>query len=152
MALSAICTAAAFSLMIHGLCTPAAGVSYYWIRFVLVVQGRIFRARRPPARATDRTDSRFTMSIERHEPPSSSSSEEACSSTSKDKPYYDQLSSLYHCLDPALVPQLEQAIVYGEVRAFREASELCEKLLSDFHHHPVIAIEHAQLLWRHWAL
>ena len=107
-----------------------------------------------PARASapgDLSQVINTMSINRHEPPSSSS-KEACSSSSKDGTYYGRVSSFYHTIEPAIVPQLEQAIVYGEVRAFREASELFEKLPSESHHHPVIAIEHAQVLWRQWAL
>ena len=79
------------------------------------------------------------MAIVKHEPPSSSS-KEACASSNKSGPYYGRLSSFYHTLDPAVVPQLEQAIVHGEVRAFREASELFEKLPSESQHHPVVAI------------
>ena len=92
-----------------------------------------------------------TLSTNTHEPQSPVSQEQS-SSTSKSGPYYGRLSSLYHTLNPAIISQLEQAIIYGEVRAFEKASELLEKLPTECHHHPVIALEHAQILWRKWSL
>ena len=102
--------------------------------------------------APDELSQKFnTMSIGTHEP-QSPVSKETSSSSGRTGPYYGRLSCLYHTLDPAIISRLEQAIVYGELRAFDKASEIFEKLPADFHHHPVIALEHAQFLWRQWSL
>ena len=102
--------------------------------------------------APDELSRKFnTVSIHTHEL-QSPVSEETSSSSSRAGPYYGRLSSLYHALDPAIISQLELAIVYGELRAFDKASEIFEKLPNEFNRDPVIAIEHAQVLWRQWSL
>ena len=92
-----------------------------------------------------------TMSIDQHQS-SSSTSKSAHSSSAQGEPLYGLLSSLYHILDTSIIPRLEQAIIYSSIRAFKEASELFQTFPGELCHHPVIAVEHAQMLWRQWSL
>lgn len=92
-----------------------------------------------------------SVSIDEHLVPSSAYLM-ACSSSGNEGPYYGRFASLYHILDPSIIPQLEQAILYGDVRAFQESSELFEKISKEFKYHPIIALEHAHMLWRQWSL
>ena len=79
-------------------------------------------------------------------------SENVYYSSTKEEPYYGRLSSLYHTLDAAVIPQLEQAIIFSSVRAFKDALGLFQTFPAHSRHHPVIAIEHASMLWRQWSL
>ena len=67
-------------------------------------------------------------------------------------PYFSTLSSLYSTLDEATISQLEQAIILGRVRAFKESLEIFKSIPDQLRHNPVIAIEYAQMLWRQWSL
>ena len=89
--------------------------------------------------------------VNRHLPPSSASWKDILSSD-KEGAYYGRYASLYHTLEPSVVPQLEQAILYGDLRAFQLSTELFDKIPKDLKHHPIIALEHAQILWRQWSL
>lgn len=91
------------------------------------------------------------MSLDRHQDPLPTS-KTVYDSSSKRISYYGRLSSLYHTLDAAVIPQLEQAIIYSNVRAFKEALGLFQTLPDESRHHPVIAVEHANMLWRQWSL
>ena len=91
------------------------------------------------------------MSLDRHQI-SCPTSENVYYSSTKGEPYYGRLSSLYHTLDAAVIPQLEQAIIYSSVRAFKEALGLFQTFPDESRHHPVITVEHANMLWRQWSL
>lgn len=92
-----------------------------------------------------------TISLDRHQS-SYPTSENVYYSSTKEEPYYGRLSSLYHTLDAAVIPQLEQAIIYSSVRAFKEALGLFQTFPDESRHHPVITVEHANVLWRQWSL
>ena len=79
-------------------------------------------------------------------------SENGYSSSTKGDPYYGRLSSLYHTMDAAVIPQLEKAIIYSSVRAFKEGLRLFQTFPDESRYHPVITIEHANMLWRQWSL
>jgi len=96
-------------------------------------------------------DSVAAMSLDRLQIPCSSS-ETVYQSPTKGEPFYGRLSSLYHTLDAAVIPQLEQAIIYSIVRAFKEALGLFQTFPDESRHHPVIAAEYANMLWRQWSL
>ncbi len=91
------------------------------------------------------------MSLDRHQI-SCPTSENVYYSSTKGPPYYGRLSSLYHTLDAAVISQLEQAIVYSSVRAFKEALGLFQTFPDESRHHPVITVEYANMLWRQWSL
>lgn len=91
------------------------------------------------------------MSLDRHQI-TSPTPENVHYSSTKGEPYYGRLSSLYHTLDAAVIPQLERAIIYGSVRAFKEALGLFQTFPDESRHHPVTTIEHANMLFRQWSL
>ena len=76
----------------------------------------------------------------------------AKSSCPDEKSYYGALCSLYPTLDSSIVPRLEHAVALGRVRAFDQALELFQAISCEVSRNPIIAIEHAQVLWRQWSL
>lgn len=91
------------------------------------------------------------MSFDRHQI-SCSISENVYYSSTKGETYYSRLSPLYHLLDAAVIAQLEQAIIYSSVRAFKDASRLFQTFPDESRYHPIITFEHANMLWRQWSL
>lgn len=60
---------------------------------------------------------------------------------------YSPISPLYHSLHTPEVPKLDQAVLYGQTRAFQESLAIFESFTTTVKQHPVIAYEYSTVLY-----
>lgn len=60
---------------------------------------------------------------------------------------YSPLSPMYEYFQTPEIPSLDQAVLYGQVRAFKESLAIFDSFSSDTKHHPVIVLELSTILY-----
>lgn len=66
--------------------------------------------------------------------------------------HYGSLWSQYHTLDTSTIALLEQAILYCQVRAFKESLAIYDSLSIEIQLHPIVAFERSLTFWALWRL
>lgn len=65
---------------------------------------------------------------------------------------YGSLWSQYHTLDASTIVPLEQAVLYCQVRAFKESLAIYDEFPEEIKHHPIVAFEKSLTFWALWRL